>query len=87
MSIQHQSAKVTIGTSNVFRVSQFSRECQVGYLVGRAVRHIYSPISDAAFHAAEASQLERTLYSYIPILIEEEKLYSNYCGAMAMCFW
>lgn len=70
----------------MFRVSYFSRECQVAHLVGRVVRHLYSPISDAAFHAAETSQLERTLHSYIPILIEEEKRHGNYCSALAMCF-
>lgn len=69
-----------------FRVSHFVRECQVSHLVGRVVQHIFSPISDGSFHEEEAAQLERTLLPLLRILAEEEVQFTNYCGALAMCF-
>lgn len=77
--------KPTIATPAPFRLGQFARECQVAHLVGRVVRHVFSPISDAHFHEEEATQLERTLLSFLPLLIEEEVQFSNYCGALSTC--
>jgi hypothetical protein len=75
----------TIATPAPFRLGQFARECQVSHLVGRVVRHVFSPISDTYFHREEARQLERTLLSFLPLLIKEEVQFSNYCGALATC--
>lgn len=75
----------TIATPALFGLGQFARECQVSHLVGRVVRHVFSPISDTYFHGEEARQLERTLLSFLPLLIEEEVQFSNYCGALATC--
>ncbi|ORY11886.1 hypothetical protein BCR34DRAFT_601007 [Clohesyomyces aquaticus] len=66
-------------------VGQMARECQIAHLVGRAVRHVFSPAPDQDFHAAEAIQLERTLKSYLPLLAEEELKIGKYCGAFGMC--
>ncbi|KAF1999566.1 hypothetical protein P154DRAFT_563873 [Amniculicola lignicola CBS 123094] len=66
-------------------VGQMARECQIAHLVGRAVRHVFSPVPDADFHAAEAVQLERTLKAYLPLLAEEELKIGKYCGAFGMC--
>ncbi|KAJ5880407.1 uncharacterized protein N7473_011460 [Penicillium subrubescens] len=77
--------KPTIATPALFRLGQFARECQVAHLVGRVVRHVFSPISDVHFHEEEATQLARTLLSFLPLLIEEEVQFSNYCGALSTC--
>ncbi|KAH8810831.1 hypothetical protein F5884DRAFT_780504 [Xylogone sp. PMI_703] len=79
------AVKTTIATAATFRVGQFARECQVSHLVGRVVQHVFNPVADYSFHADEAAQLERTLLSYLPMLIEEELKFSTYCGALAMC--
>ncbi|OOQ84271.1 hypothetical protein PEBR_33966 [Penicillium brasilianum] len=75
----------TIATPAPFRLGQFARECQVAHLVGRVVHHVFNPVSDAHFHEEEAIQLKRTLLSFLPLLIEEELQFSNYCGALSTC--
>ncbi|KAH8807298.1 hypothetical protein F5884DRAFT_340117 [Xylogone sp. PMI_703] len=75
----------TVSTPATFMVGHFARECQVSHLVGRVVQHVFNPMSDVNFHSNEALQLERTLMSFLPILIEEELNFGKYCGALAMC--
>lgn len=71
-------ADVTIG--------QFARECQASHLTGRVLKHVFDPLtSDAAFNAQAASQLERTLMSLIPLLMDEEIRFGKYCAALGMC--
>ncbi|RAO70459.1 uncharacterized protein BHQ10_006471 [Talaromyces amestolkiae] len=79
------TVRANLSTPAAFKVGQFARECQVSHLVGRVVRHVFNPISDANFHEYEAAQLERTLMSLVPLLTEEELKFRNYCGALAMC--
>jgi hypothetical protein len=66
-------------------VGPFARECQISHLMGRVLRHVFEPTSDAKFHAEEASQLERTLMAFMPLLIQEQSTYGMYCAALGMC--
>lgn len=75
----------TLATPSDIRVGPFARECQISHLVGRVLRHVISPIADATFHREEALQLERTLQSFMPILMEEQTKYGLYCAALGIC--
>jgi hypothetical protein len=66
-------------------VGQMARECQISHLVGRAIRHVFTPTLDPEFHAEEAAQLERTLKAYLPLLAAEELRIGKYCAAFGMC--
>ncbi len=66
-------------------MGKFARECQVSYLIGRVLRHIFDPVSDQQFHANEELQLERTLKAFMPLLMEEDTKYGQYCAALALC--
>ncbi|KIW35706.1 uncharacterized protein PV07_02390 [Cladophialophora immunda] len=73
------------GTSSDITMGQFARECQISYLVGRVLRHVLDPTSDRNFHASEELQLERTLKAFMPLLMEEDSKYGQYCAALAIC--
>jgi hypothetical protein len=66
-------------------VGQLARECQISHLVGHVVRHVYDPLPDASLNIEEATQLERTLKAYLPLLSNEELRIGKYCGAYGMC--
>ena len=66
-------------------VGQLARECQISYLTGHVVRHVYDPLPDTGLNAEEATQLERTLKAYLPLLSNEELRIGKYCGAYGMC--
>ena len=66
-------------------MGQFARECQVSYLISRVLRHIFDPVSDPPFHASEELQLERTLKAFMPLLMEEDSKYGQFCAALAIC--
>lgn len=69
-------------------VGQFARECQVSHLMGRVLKHVYDPlVSDPAFNAQAASQLDRTLMAFMPLLMDEEIRFGKYCAALGMCTW
>ena len=84
-----ESVHLSLGTTSDVMVGQlvgrFARECQVSYLTSRVLRHIQDPVSDSQFYQAEAIQLERTLKSFVPILMEEDTKYGLYCSAFAIC--
>ncbi|KAK1071613.1 hypothetical protein LTR74_003243 [Friedmanniomyces endolithicus] len=54
-------------------------------LAGKVIRHIFDPTPDAAFQEQEAVQLERTLMALMPLLVEEELQFGNYCSAFGIC--
>jgi hypothetical protein len=66
-------------------VGQMARECQISHLVGRVVRHVFSPTFDPDFNVEEGMQLERTLKAYLPLLAKEELRLGKYCAAFGMC--
>jgi hypothetical protein len=75
----------TLDTSSDVTMGQFARECQISYLLGRVIRHTLDPSLDAGFHASEEAQLERTLKAFMPLLMEEDSKYGQYCAALAIC--
>ena len=66
-------------------VGQLARECQISHLAGHVVRHVYDPLPDTSINTEEATQLERTLKAYLPLLSNEELRIGKYCGAYGMC--
>jgi len=62
-----------------------ARECQASQLAGKVIRHVFDPTPDAAFQEQEAVQLERTLMALMPLLVEEEIQFGNYCSAFGIC--
>lgn len=78
-------SEADIFTTVTLGVGSFARECQVAHLAGRVIQHVYKPLADTAFQQNEAIQLEKTLLSFLPILIREELHFSTYCGALAIC--
>lgn len=79
------SSVLTLDASSDITIGQFARECQVSYLTGRVLRHVFDPISDAQFREGEEVQLERTLKSFMKLLMEEDSKYGQYCTALAIC--
>lgn len=67
------------------RVGPFARECQITHLIGRVLRHVFDPAPDADFHTQEATQLERTLNAFMPLLVEEQTKFGLHCAALGMC--
>lgn len=61
-----------------------ARECQVSYLASRVVRHVFEPTSDQNFQREEELQLEKTIMSFIPILLEEESAFGRHCAALGI---
>jgi hypothetical protein len=82
---EHISASPSLDTAFNITVGQMARECQISHLAGRVVRHVFDPTPDLAFNAEEATQLERTLQSYLPLLADEELRIGKYCGAFGVC--
>ncbi|KAK0860466.1 hypothetical protein LTR91_006504 [Friedmanniomyces endolithicus] len=66
-------------------LQDLARECQASQLAGKVIRHIFDPTPDAAFQEQEAVQLERTLMALMPLLVEEELQFGNYCSAFGIC--
>ncbi|KAK1067217.1 hypothetical protein LTR12_015233 [Friedmanniomyces endolithicus] len=79
------TASATARTSYDVRVGQLARECQASQLAGKVIRHVFDPTPDAAFQEQEALQLERTLMALMPLLVEEELQFGNYCSAFGIC--
>jgi membrane-bound lytic murein transglycosylase MltF len=77
----------TLDTSTDVTMGQFARECQISYLLSRVLRHTLDPSADATFHESEEVQLERTLKAFMPLLMEEDSKYGQYCAAFAICVW
>jgi hypothetical protein len=77
----------TLDTSSDVTMGQFARECQISYLLSRVLRHTLDPSLDASFHESEEAQLERTLKAFMPLLMEEDTKYGQYCAAYAICVW
>jgi hypothetical protein len=60
----------------------------VSHLTGRVLKHVFDPItSDPDFNIQQASQLERTLMAFMPLLIDEEIRFGKYCAALGICTW
>ncbi|CAG8956587.1 hypothetical protein HYFRA_00003976 [Hymenoscyphus fraxineus] len=76
---------LTLATPSDRRVGPFARECQISYLVGRVLRHAWEPTQDDKFHFEEALQLERTLLTFMPLLIEEGRKKIFFCAALGIC--
>ena len=64
---------------------QFASEFQVTYLMGKVIRNIYDPASDASFQAGETTQLEQILQSFLPILDRTRIEFGRHCAALAIC--
>ncbi|KAH8901216.1 hypothetical protein GQ53DRAFT_814687 [Thozetella sp. PMI_491] len=79
------SSPPSLQTSFNITVGQMARECQISHLAGRVVRHVFEPTPDAGFNTEEATQLERTLKAYLPLLADEELRIGKYCGAFGVC--
>lgn len=79
------TAPPSLDTPFNITVGQMARECQISNLVGRVVRHMLNPMPDPDFNAEEATQLERTLKAYLPLLAQEELRIGKYCAAFGMC--
>ena len=75
---------LTLATPSDQRVSGFARECQVSHIAGRVLKHTFEPCADAEFHQQEARQLERTLLTFMPLLMEEQLNYGLYCAALGI---
>ena len=75
----------TLDTPVNVTVGQMAREGQISHLVGRVVRHVFSPTLDPDFNREEGIQLERTLKAYLPLLAQEELRIGKYCAAFGMC--
>ena len=75
----------SLSTPSDVRVGPFARECQTSHLVGRVVRHVFDPSSDTNFQKEEATQLERTLHSFLPLLMEQESQFGLFCAALGLC--
>ena len=76
---------LTLGTASDKFAGHFARECQVSYLISQLLRHIFNPVADRHFYEDEEFQLERTLKAFMPILMEEDSKYGQYCPALALC--
>ncbi|KAK0307895.1 hypothetical protein LTR01_005227 [Friedmanniomyces endolithicus] len=79
------TASATARTSYDVRVGQLARECQASQLAGKVIRHVFDPTPDTCFQKQEALQLERTLMALMPLLVEEELQFGNYCSAFGIC--
>ncbi|KAL7935536.1 hypothetical protein V8C35DRAFT_279265 [Trichoderma chlorosporum] len=66
-------------------IGAFARECQISHLVGRVLRNVYEPVSDSAFQAKEAAQLEATMKTFIPLLQNDVIDFGKYCISFAIC--
>jgi len=77
----------TLLTPSDINVGPFARECQISHLIGRVVRHVFDPPSDMTFQKEEASQLERTLNAFMPLLMEQEEKHGLFCAALGLCSW
>ncbi|KAL6816182.1 hypothetical protein V8C40DRAFT_254667 [Trichoderma camerunense] len=66
-------------------IGSFARECQISHLVGRVLRNVYEPVSDEAFQAKEAAQLEATMSTFIPLLQNDAEDFGKYCISFAIC--
>jgi hypothetical protein len=82
---ENSIAAPILATATTITVGQMARESQVSHLAGRVVRHVYETTEDPFLYAEEASQLERTLQSFLPMLAEEELNDGKYCGALGIC--
>jgi hypothetical protein len=80
-----QNTYLTLATPADTIVAPFARECQISHLIGRVLSHVFDPTSETDFHDQEALQLERTLLSFRPLLIEEQRHYDFHCSALGMC--
>ncbi|CAG8976978.1 hypothetical protein HYALB_00009772 [Hymenoscyphus albidus] len=76
---------LTLATPSDQRAGPFARECQISYLAGRVLRHAWEPIQDDKFHFEEALQLEITLLTFMPLLIEEGQKKIFFCAALGIC--
>lgn len=74
-----------LSTPSDIRVGPFARECQISHVVGRVIRHVFDPSTDANFQKEEALRLERTLNAFLPLLMEQEKIFGLFCAAMSLC--
>lgn len=66
-------------------IGSFARECQISHVVGRVLRNVYEPVSDEAFQAKEAAQLEATMSTFIPLLQNDAEDFGKYCISFAIC--
>ncbi|KAK0761215.1 hypothetical protein N5P37_006162, partial [Trichoderma harzianum] len=66
-------------------IGSFARECQISHVVGRVLRNVYEPVSDEAFQAKEAAQLEATMSTFIPLLQNDTEDFGKYCISFAIC--
>lgn len=89
--VKHQIVPLTghprLNLPSNIRLGSFARECQISHLLGRVLKHVFEPTSDPKFHAEEGKQLEATLLTFVPMLIDEFVLYGMHCAAMAICSW
>ncbi|KAH8897143.1 hypothetical protein GQ53DRAFT_742980 [Thozetella sp. PMI_491] len=75
----------TLNTPSDVTIGTFARECQICHLVGRVLRNVYEPTSDASFQTQEAEQLEATMLAFIPLLREHSEDFGKYCISFAIC--
>ncbi|KAM0255382.1 hypothetical protein ACHAQJ_005824 [Trichoderma viride] len=75
----------TLNTPADISIGSFARECQISHLVGRVLRNVYEPVSDEAFQAKEANQLETTMSTFIPLLQNDVDDFGKYCISFAIC--
>ncbi|KAK5263229.1 hypothetical protein LTR96_011350 [Exophiala xenobiotica] len=80
-----EAPNINLSTPSNIRVGPFARECQAAHLIGRVVRHVFDPATDATFQKEEAVQLEQTLNAFLPLLMEQETHFGLFCAAMGLC--
>lgn len=85
LSFAELSLQPTLLTPSDTTVGTFAREAQINHITGRTLFHVFAPTYDIEFHKSEFLQLERTMMTYMPFLMEEERKWGNYCAALGIC--
>jgi hypothetical protein len=75
----------TLATPSDIAVGQMARECQASHLSGFVVKQIFSPLSHENSMSDEAVQIERTLKSFLPLLLRDELESGRFCGSFGIC--
>lgn len=78
---------LTMSTLSSVEVGSLARLCQIFYLVGRVLTHIFTPSSDSQFNLDEGHQLELTFNAYYDVLLEGLRTSKGkeYCAAFGAC--
>ncbi len=80
-----QDPPLCLSTPWSTRVGPFAREVQAAHLLGRALNHAYTSVSDTQFFEEEATVLDSALITLKTLTPQEMEADAMYCGVNSLC--